>query len=298
MKRFSIAFCVCLSASTAFGTAQFSERLLYKGKICGLTVLPLEEYFDANHPRPKELRATSTGCYRGYVGTWEVKDRTLYLISLGRFRGSRRPMEEIPLSLIFEDRKAPIKADWYTGVLRVRQGKLLRYVHMRFDSVYEKDLYIVVKRGIIISELLVDNKREGATRSTSDWQWVALGSKPVKDDFKWHDARIILSDVFDKLRESGKSFRTRGIYFKGGGAVASRLRIPSTPTTRAITIPLESVPENREGKAVERVEITAHFAKESGDYSLHVDSIRPLKPGETMHHRDFKPPEKPAENQR
>ena len=315
MKRFCILLSVCFLASTAWGTAQAPEKILYKGKEYRLTCFPLEEYFDANHPKPKEFRPTSTACWRGYIGTWEIKQKALYLKSLGRDRSEldrktlelKKKIEKIPLSLVFKDRKPPIKATWYSGALRIPQGRMLRGGYSSFSAIYERDLYIGVKAGEVISEHLVDNKGKGATLSRADLQWMALASKPVKDDFKWHDARVVASDAFAEFRESGKLFRTRGMYCKDPSrfqlyrqattepvGIPAKLMIHSTPTTPTVVISLKSTLDHRVRRSGEHVEIKAHFEKEPDGYFLRVDSMRPLKRGETMHHPDFKPPDKSA----
>ena len=79
MKRFLIVLSIGLMASTTYGTPQFPEKLLYRGQEYRLACVPLEKYFDANHPKPTEFRSGNTACRRGYVGTWEVKDSQLYL---------------------------------------------------------------------------------------------------------------------------------------------------------------------------------------------------------------------------
>ena len=131
-----------------------------------------------------------------------------------------------------------------------------------------------------------------------DRGWVASGSGPIKDDLKWHDLRDVTSKAFSRYRESGKSFRTRGIYWTDEKNEVRRLWVPPTLATDLSVVMLKSVPGDYEGRLWQHVEIKAHFEKESGDYSVHVDSIRPLEPGETMHHRDFKPPGKLAEKTR
>jgi hypothetical protein len=306
MKYLLVILSLCSLASTAYGTKQLPENIIYKGQEYQLANVPLEKYFDANHPKPKELRQTSSGCRRGYVGTWEVKDKQLYLKSLGLFRGNR-PMKEIPIALIFKDQKPPIKATWYTGVLRIPQGKILRSAHMpiystnydeylhagfqrgRSFQIYERDLYIRVDRGNIISERLVDNKGKGATYSIRDWGWVLSGSVPVKDDFKWHDFRDVATEDVSKFKQSGKSFRTRCVLWTDKKNEKISLWIPATPATELVVMPPKSMPENFVKKWGEHLEIKAHFEKDTDGYSLHVDSIRPLKPGETMHHPGFRP---------
>jgi len=312
MKNTFVLFAICLLASTAYSTQQVPEKLIYKGHEHPLACLPLEEYFDANHPRPEELIGNNTACHRGYVGTWEIKDKGLYLKSLERFRMSG-PMKKIPFSLVFKDQKPPVKATWYTGVLRMPQGKMLRSGRMLIHStnhdedlhagfqranaffMYEKDIYVRVEQGNIISEQSVDNKADGATRSIHDWGWVMSGSGEIKDDFRWHDLRDVVSEVFSSRKESGESFRTRAIYWTNEKSKKAMFWMPATPATDIVGIPPESMPKNHTIQTGRHVEITAHFEKKATGYSLHVDSIRLLKPGETMHHPDFKPPEKPSQ---
>ena len=315
MKRILVFLLVGLLVSTAYATQQTPEKLLYKGKEYRLACLPLEKYFDANNPRPREFRVYRTSLRRGYIGTWEIKDKKLYLRSLAR-HGRNRSMKEIPISIVFKDQKPPIKATWCTGVLRIPQGNILRSAYMVFSSpnydeylhagfqrsnsfqIFEKDVYMGIVGGNIVSEHFVDNRKEGATRSIQDWGWVAAVSEPVKDDFRWYDLHIVESEAFSKYKESGKSFRTRGIYFESSDSKQAGLWIPATPATDLLMIWFNSVPESQTIKHKQHVEIRAHFEKKSDCYSLHVDSIRPLRPGETMHHPDFKPPEKPPKKTR
>jgi len=93
IKHLLIAFSFCFLASIAYDTKQEPEKILYKEQDYLLANLPLEKYFDVNHPRPMELNQTRTSVWRGYIGTWEIKDKKLYLKSLERQRSDF--MEEI-----------------------------------------------------------------------------------------------------------------------------------------------------------------------------------------------------------
>jgi hypothetical protein len=312
IKHLLVILSLCSLASTAYGTKQQPEKILYKGQKYQLANVPLEKYFDANHPKPKELRQTSSSCRRGYVGAWEVKDKQLFLKSLGRFRGDK-PMKEIPITLLFKDQKPPIKATWFTGALRIPHGQFLscvrtrvysthenEYLHAGFQRasafwVYEKDIYFRVEKGNIISEHHVDNKGKGATQSVRDWGWVLSTSIPIKEDFKWHDFSDVVTEDVSKFKKSGKSFKTRAILWTHEESKDVIFWIPATPATDFALIKCKSIPDNYNKKTGEHLEIKAHFEKETDGYSLHVDSVRPLKPGETMHHPGFKPPERPSE---
>lgn len=93
----------------------------------------------------------STACWRGYIGTWEVKGGRLYLVGLqGR------------CEMVGEE---PIPADWVSGWLRVPRGELLEYVHMGFESVYEEELQIRFEGGAEVERRVVVNGRKGGPRS-------------------------------------------------------------------------------------------------------------------------------------
>lgn len=88
----------------------------------------------------------STACWRGYQGTWEIRDGHLYLVDIrGRYR------------LRSTDSK-PIPATWFTGALRVPRGERLQYVHMGFGSVYEEELHIEVVAGKVEGTTVIDNR--------------------------------------------------------------------------------------------------------------------------------------------
>jgi len=77
----------------------------------------------------------STGCCRAYIGTWSIVDNRFFLVRLeGKYR------------LVGDE---PLFADWFSGVLRIPKGKLLEYVHFGFESVYEQELLIEIKKGIV-----------------------------------------------------------------------------------------------------------------------------------------------------
>lgn len=88
----------------------------------------------------------STACWRRYIGTWEIKDGCLYLVAItGQYK-------------IVGDE--PILADWFTGVVRFPEGKLLHYVHMGFGSVYEFEMHIRIEKGKIMGFSVIDNREK------------------------------------------------------------------------------------------------------------------------------------------
>lgn len=85
----------------------------------------------------------STACWRGYIGTWEIKDERLYLNKvIGRYQMTG---------------SVPVFAEWITAVLRVPQGKVIQPVNMGFASVCETELHIKIEKGVVVKQRLVDN---------------------------------------------------------------------------------------------------------------------------------------------
>ncbi len=60
-------------------TMQASERVLFRGKSFFCDEEPLEWVFNEWKWERPEFDENSTSCYRGYVGSWEVRDGDLYL---------------------------------------------------------------------------------------------------------------------------------------------------------------------------------------------------------------------------
>ena len=94
-------------------TAQLHENIIYKGRDLSMTTCPKvpldhpnvielkdEELFTSGQPR-----VVSSSCWRGYLGSWEIKAGRLYLIKLER-----------DLKL---DGLDPLFADWVSEELNI-----------------------------------------------------------------------------------------------------------------------------------------------------------------------------------
>jgi hypothetical protein len=64
-------------------------------------------------------KPSSTACWRGYVGTWKIKNDELYLVSLQE--GYPRT-GGIPLDKVNPDWISPVKATWFTGTIQIGKG--------------------------------------------------------------------------------------------------------------------------------------------------------------------------------
>ncbi|MBM4372637.1 MAG: hypothetical protein FJ098_13335 [Deltaproteobacteria bacterium] len=146
-----------LAPAPAQATAQMGDILIYNGEKLEIFSNPLEAWFGAEHPRPEDLSdASCSANWRGYVATWEIRDRALWLVRLQEGTCDV-DAPEIPLDRVFPGEKGPIRATWYTGVLIAPRGKLLEYVHMGYESRYEKELRIEIQAGEVKGERTVEN---------------------------------------------------------------------------------------------------------------------------------------------
>jgi len=141
-------------------TAQKHEIILIDGREFGMTSTPLQPYLESLN-KPSQFKFTVTSCWRGYVGTWELKGNKLFLIKLKGYR-ELKPLNEVleaDLTYLFPG-KNEVFADWYTGTLRIPDGKMIEYIHMGFASVYERDLYIKFFNGVMIDYRIKTNSQD------------------------------------------------------------------------------------------------------------------------------------------
>lgn len=143
-----------IAANDAMATAQRPDILIHEGHEYPLFSNPLESYYGRDNPRPR-FTFPDTATWRGYVATWEIDRGVLYLKRIEAWLDGR----EVGLDYLFPGHPGMVEATWFTGQLRVPQGKMLQYIHMDYESIYERDLIITVQRGRIVKQEIVDNRK-------------------------------------------------------------------------------------------------------------------------------------------
>ena len=162
-------------------TAQMEEILIYDGEEMDMSFCPpikehpriiehseeeLEERAENEEDFPSFV--FSTDCWRGYQGTWEIKDGRFYLVGLaGR--------------LELQGDKS-IFADWFTGILRVTRGEMLHYVHMGFGSIFEEELHIKIEKGIVKKTAIIDNRNKEFDEYALTWSNMPGGENRFPGD--------------------------------------------------------------------------------------------------------------------
>ena len=93
---------------------------------------------------------------RGYIGTWEIRNKKLYLASLVGFIENN---EQVDLNYLFPN-KTEVFANWFSGDIRIPEGELLEKINLGYESVFEKDRILIFNEGILISETVIANTKE------------------------------------------------------------------------------------------------------------------------------------------
>jgi len=137
-----------LLAGLLLGTAQAPDTIVLDGEERILLTNPLEPFLEKNPNVLPEPTVVSTGLWRGYVAAWQIADGRLFLRSIripasigGRFR-------DVTAEVF--DRERPIPAEWYSGYLVVATGKLARYEHMGYASLYRRYAVLRIDQGRVL----------------------------------------------------------------------------------------------------------------------------------------------------
>ena len=138
-------------------TAQSMEIIFIDGNKYYMASEPFEKYI-MNIKEAPDFFPPNTGCWRGYTGTWKIENDKLYLISLsGYIKTQEKEYQGIDMNYFFPNQKI-VFADWFSGELRIPEGKIVKYIHMGYESLYEKDLLLKIENGNVVDRVVVKNK--------------------------------------------------------------------------------------------------------------------------------------------
>ncbi len=153
----------------SYATAQFGDILIWKGDTMALfsNPLTLRSDYDSLQIRimdeiesqdrllhPEKYKSDtiesiySTACWRGYVAEWIIVEDH---ISLSNIYHCHDRSVKIDLKKIFPDecRQGLIFAGWVNGELISPQGNCIEYVHMGYESIYEKETVFEFEGGLL-----------------------------------------------------------------------------------------------------------------------------------------------------
>ena len=132
-------------------TSQARDILSYNGEKTTIATEPLKPHLENRNDISFIFK--STALVRGYIGTWKIKNKKLYLVSLIGFIENN---EKVDLNYLFPNKKE-VFADWFSGQIRIPEGNLLKKIRIGYASVFERDKILKFNKGICISDNTINN---------------------------------------------------------------------------------------------------------------------------------------------
>jgi len=153
MKKYLSLIILCLAAHISFATAQYPDKIWYKGEEYSLHTNPLEDFFKKNPDRRPRGGVISTALWRGYIATFEF-DREQLIVKDIVVEDSIDKWRSV-LKEVFPDEPI-VKVKWTTGILVLPYGKVKNYVHMGYASTYSNYVLLEVEDGVLKKEKRLD----------------------------------------------------------------------------------------------------------------------------------------------
>ena len=132
-------------------TIQAGDIISYNGEKKTIATEPLKPYLETRSDVCFIFK--STALVRGYIGTWKIKNKKLYLVSLIGFIENN---EQVDLNYLFPN-KTEIFANWFSGDIRIPEGDLIQKINLGYASVFARDRVLNFNKGLLISETVKDN---------------------------------------------------------------------------------------------------------------------------------------------
>jgi hypothetical protein len=200
--KITFVIIMCYVTFMVHATSQVPEVIIYDYVANDMYSTPLESFFSTNNLKPKVFYEypPSTACWRGYVGTWKIEGGYLYLVSL---RQGYPNTGTISLDKVDPKWVTPVKAVWFTGIIRLGKGKVLRG-GMGFSEKREIDIFLEVKNGKVDSTRQVDNtkQKDVTLENQSNEIYITSKTRPVSINSKLFDkitSRMTLAEIVKLL---------------------------------------------------------------------------------------------------
>lgn len=151
-KKHLLIFLILLfyTGNKIFATAQYGDILIIGKDTVWINSNPLEIYFERKGTRTidsTKMYQNCTALWRGYVATWRLENKRLYLIRVQIDYCGDNPID---VNLTKEFGSNHVFAGWVSEIIVRPKGKLLQYVHMGYLSIYEEEVNYYFKDGILI----------------------------------------------------------------------------------------------------------------------------------------------------
>ena len=98
-----------------------------------------------------ELKFPGTACWRGYYGTWEIRDRKLFLTNIKAYLNYNNI---VGVEYFFSWKKC-VLADWFTGTLNIKTRKIPYPFSVIESMKFLRELHVDIENGIIVGETAI-----------------------------------------------------------------------------------------------------------------------------------------------
>ena len=122
MKHLFIIVILLVLSTPAHATRQIPDEIKYEGQRYFLSEFPLDEYIKDNNINMLAhiKKGMCSANWRSYVAHWVVENGKLYLSEM--YSDACGEPEPLSLDIVFPDAKDRIKADWFTGILKLHES--------------------------------------------------------------------------------------------------------------------------------------------------------------------------------
>jgi hypothetical protein len=156
-----------------FATIQNPDILVYNGDTLPLFDAPLEQLYKNNTEISKlfgvKKGCWTTACYRGYQAWWTIIDQKLYLTGIYSCcydeDGIKADLKQLFGGKYLNEK---VNADWVNITFIVPKGKLLYYLNMGYESIYETQLELQIEAGTLIGSKTYDNSKAHQSEYSKD----------------------------------------------------------------------------------------------------------------------------------
>ncbi len=143
-----------------YGTAQKPDILIYENDTLNIFTNPLS---DSSSKICKDAsfcqkRCRSTNCWRGYVATYKIINKKLYLMNLSDCCDGKL---KVDLSIAFQDKydKNGVFISWFNDTIYAPRGEVIYYSHMGYETVYQKEIRLILNNGVLVKIDTLDNSK-------------------------------------------------------------------------------------------------------------------------------------------
>ncbi len=140
-------------------TSQVPERFMIDGKPHWLHADPLYRLLASRRTRIVAPDGKTTACHRQYIGTWDIADGMLRLVTLCTYGADELPISDDMRAWFLKLVPAtgfPASATWFSGSLQIPIGpQLVRGFH-GWSSWYTRLRVITIRKGRVVRDREVD----------------------------------------------------------------------------------------------------------------------------------------------